>query len=137
MVSRSSLPPLRGKGSREESWSGQREPRRQVAEEWEGEAEVPCEAGRLWQVLQHLRKEASLVAQTVKNPPAMRETQLRSLGQEGPLEKEMAAHSCMLAWSIPRTEEPAGVCSLGLQSQTWLKQQRPRKGEGGPRRKMS
>ena len=51
------------------------------------------------------------MAQTVKNPPAMREAQLRSLGREDPLEKEMAAHSSMLAWSTPRTEEPGGVCS--------------------------
>ena len=42
-----------------------------------------------------------LVAQTVKNPPAMRETWVRSLGWEDPLEKEMAAHSDILAWRIP------------------------------------
>ena len=50
-VSRSSLPLLRGKGSRKESRSGQREPPRRVAEEWEGKVKVPCEAGRVWQVL--------------------------------------------------------------------------------------
>ena len=56
---------------------------------------------------------ASLVVQTVKRPPAMQETQVRSLGQEGLLEKEMAAHSNILAWRIPWTEEPGGLQSLG------------------------
>ena len=46
---------------------------------------------------------ASLVAQLVKNPPAMRETWVRSLGWEDPLEKEKATHSSILAWTIPRT----------------------------------
>ena len=45
--------------------------------------------------------EASLVAQTVKRLPTMRETRVRSLGQEDPLEKEMATHSSTLAWRIP------------------------------------
>ena len=58
---------------------------------------------------------ASLVAQTVKNLPAMRETQARSLGWEGPLEKEMATHSSILAWTIPWTEEPDGLQSMGSQ----------------------
>ena len=49
---------------------------------------------------------ASFIAQSVKNLPAMQETQLRSLGQEDPLEKEMAAHSSIPAWRIPWTEEP-------------------------------
>ena len=48
----------------------------------------------------------SFVAQSVRNLPAMQETQVRFLGQEDPLEKEMAAHSSILAWRIPRTEEP-------------------------------
>ena len=48
----------------------------------------------------------TLVAQMVQNPPAMQETQVRSLGWEDPLEKEMATHSSSLAWEIPRTEEP-------------------------------
>ena len=47
---------------------------------------------------------ASLVAYAVKNPPAMQETQVRSLALEDPLEKGMAPHSSMLAWRIPRTE---------------------------------
>ena len=49
---------------------------------------------------------ASLITQLVKNPPAMQEIWVRSLGQEDPLEKEMATHSSILAWKIPWTEEP-------------------------------
>ena len=49
------------------------------------------------------------MAQRVKRLPAMRETQIRSLGQEDPLEKEMATHSRILAWRIPWTEEPGGL----------------------------
>ena len=52
---------------------------------------------------------ASLVAQTVKRLPAMRETWVQSLDQEDPLEKEMATHSSTLAWKIPRMEEPGGL----------------------------
>ena len=51
----------------------------------------------------------SLVAQTVKCLPTTRDTQVRSLGQEDPLEKEMATHSSVLAWSIPWMEEPGGL----------------------------
>ena len=58
---------------------------------------------------------ASLVAQTVKNLPAMQETQVQSLGQKDTLEKGMATHSSILAWRIPRTEEPAGLQSIGSQ----------------------
>ena len=54
----------------------------------------------------------------VKNLPAMHETWVRSLGQESPLEKEMAIHSSILAWRIPWTEEPGGLQSTGLQSRT-------------------
>ena len=53
--------------------------------------------------------QISIVAQTVKNLPAMQETQIRSLSLEDPLEKEMAAHSSVLAWRIPWTEEPGGL----------------------------
>ena len=60
-------------------------------------------------------KEASLVAQTVKNLPAMPETQVQSLGRENPLEKGMASHSSILAWRIPRPEEPGGLQSMGSQ----------------------
>ena len=56
---------------------------------------------------------ASLVPLTVKNLPAMRETQVRSLGQEDPLEKGMATHSSILTWRIPWTEEPGGLWSMG------------------------
>ena len=52
---------------------------------------------------------ASLVAQTVKNLPAMQETQVQYLGWEDPLEKGMATHSSILAWRIPWTEEPSGL----------------------------
>ena len=58
---------------------------------------------------------ASLVAQKVKNLPAMRETWVQSLGGEDPLEKEMATHSCTLAWKIPWTEKPGRLQSMGLQ----------------------
>ena len=50
-----------------------------------------------------------MVAPTVKNPPAMQETLVRSLSWEDPLEKGMAAHSSILAWRIPRTEEPGSL----------------------------
>ena len=57
----------------------------------------------------------------VKNPPANQEVWVQSLGQEDPLEKEMAAHSVILAWEIPWTEEPGGLLSMGSQkSQTLL-----------------
>ena len=52
-----------------------------------------------------------MVAQIVKNPPAMLQTQVRSLVQEDPLEKEMATHSSILAWEIPQTEEPGRLYS--------------------------
>ena len=51
----------------------------------------------------------------VKNPPAMQEMQVRSLGQEDPLEEEMATHSSILAWRILWTEEPDGLQSMGSQ----------------------
>ena len=56
---------------------------------------------------------ASLVAQTVKCLPAMRDTWVRSLGQKDPLEKEMATHSSILAWRIPGMAEPGGLPSVG------------------------
>ena len=55
------------------------------------------------------------MAQTVKHLPAMQKTWVGSLGQEDPLEKEMAAHSSALAWKIPWTEEPGGLQSMGSQ----------------------
>ena len=59
---------------------------------------------------------ASLAAQTAKNVPAMRETWVLSLGGEDPLEERLAAHSSILAWRIPRTEEPGGLQTMGSQS---------------------
>ena len=58
-------------------------------------------------------QRASLVAQTVKNLPAMQETHVQSLHREHPLEKEMATHYSILAWRIPWTEEPGGFQSWG------------------------
>ena len=58
---------------------------------------------------------ASLVAQVIKNPPAIQKTRVQSLGQEDHLEKEMATHSSLLAWKILRTEEPSGLQSMGSQ----------------------
>ena len=58
---------------------------------------------------------ASLVAQMVKRLSAMRETWVRSLGREDPLEKEMATHSSTLAWKILWTEEPGRLRSMGSQ----------------------
>ena len=58
---------------------------------------------------------ASLVAQLVKNPPAVQKAWVRSLGWEDPLEKEMAHHCSILAWKTPRTEEPGGLQSMGSQ----------------------
>ena len=55
------------------------------------------------------------VAQLVKNLPAMQETQVQSLGQEDPLEKEMATHSSILAWKILWTEAPSTLHSMGSQ----------------------
>ena len=56
-----------------------------------------------------------MVAQMVKNLPAIRETRLRSLSQEDPLEKGVANHSSILSWRIPWTEQLGGLQSLGLQ----------------------
>ena len=58
---------------------------------------------------------AFLVAQIAENLPAVQETRLLSLGQEDPLEMGMAAHSSILAWRIPWTEEPGGLQSLWSQ----------------------
>ena len=58
---------------------------------------------------------ASLMVQMVKNPPAMQESQILSLGWKDPLEKEMAVHSSTIAWKIPWTEEPGRLQSMGSQ----------------------
>ena len=60
-------------------------------------------------------QRASLVAQIVKNPPAIQETQFRSLGPEDPLEEEMATHSNILAWKMPWREESGRIKSMGSQ----------------------
>ena len=60
-------------------------------------------------------KGESLVASSVKNLPAMQETRVQFLGGEDPLEKETTAHSSILAWRIPWTEEPGRLQSVGLQ----------------------
>ena len=59
-----------------------------------------------------------LIAQSVKNPPAMRDTWVRFLGREDPLEKKMATHSSILAWRLPWTEEPGRLQSMGSQETT-------------------
>ena len=64
---------------------------------------------------------ASLVAQLVKNLPALQDTWVLFLGWEEPLEEEMATHSSILVWTIPWTEKPGGLQSMGSQSQTRLK----------------
>ena len=61
---------------------------------------------------------ASLLAQKVKNPPAMQKTSGPFLCGEDPLEKEMATHSSILTWRISWTEAPEGLQSMGSQSQT-------------------
>ena len=61
---------------------------------------------------------ASLVPQKVKNPPAMQETWVQSLGREDPLEKGTATHSSMLSWRIPPTEEPGRLQSQRVR-QDW------------------
>ena len=58
---------------------------------------------------------ASLVAQTIKNLPALLRARVRSLGWEVPPEKEMATHSTILVWEIPWTKEPGGLQSMGSQ----------------------
>ena len=62
----------------------------------------------------------SLWALTINNLPAMQKTWVQSLGQEDSLEKEMATHSSILAWRIPRTEEPGGLQFMGSDTIKWL-----------------
>ena len=78
--------------SRQEYWSG-----------------VPSPS--IWAIL--ILKKGFLIARLVKNPPAMQETQDRSLGWEDPLEKGTGIHSSILAWKIPRIEEPGRLQSTG------------------------
>ena len=77
--------------------------------------------GRLSELRDRMESgRASLVAQMVKNLPAMQETWVRSLGQEDPVEKVMATYSSILAWRIPWTEQPGGLWTMGSQSWTCL-----------------
>ena len=69
----------------------------------------------LFWLLFDLRCGASLVAQMMKNPPAIQEAQFQSQGQKDPLEKGMTTHSSILAWGIRWTEEPGRLQSVGLQ----------------------
>ena len=69
----------------------------------------------LYLQLTFIQGQTALVAQMVKNLPAMQETQVQSLGQENPLEEEMATHFRILAWEIPWTEEPGRLQSMQLQ----------------------
>ena len=62
----------------------------------------------------------SLVDRMVKNPPAMQDTWVQSLGQEDPLEKGMTTYYSILAWRIPWTEEPGGLQSMGSQ-RSWTR----------------
>ena len=97
---------------------------------WAGDCRLPCcryhsrgYRPRPWKVwiMGLFTSKASLVAQTVKRLPAMWETWVRFLGQEDPLEKEMAIHSSTLAWKIPWAEEPDRLQSTGPQrvGQNW------------------
>ena len=60
----------------------------------------------------HFHRVASLVTQMVKNLPAMQKTQVRFLGREDPLEREMGARSSVLAWGVPWMEEPGGLAGV-------------------------
>ena len=71
-------------------------------------------------VLGSICKGVTLVSQTVKNLPAMRETRVWYLGRDDPMEKEMSIHSRIPAWEIPWTENPGGLQSMGSQNQTQL-----------------
>ena len=76
-------------------------------------------------ILQYCTPSASLVAQSVKNLPAVQESCVRSLGWEDPLEKEMATHSSILTWRIPWTEKPGRIKSMGSQrvGHDWVNEQ--------------
>ena len=73
--------------------------------------------GQLWQGILGFpgSSDGKKAAQTVRNLPAVQETWVQPLGQEDPLEKEMATHSSILAWKIPWPEEPVGLQSMGSQ----------------------
>ena len=90
-----------------------------IKNECEWDPQIQIEAGCFNKSLRNLlggrlNPGVSLVAQIVKNPPAMQETQVHSLSQEDPL-KEMVTHSCIVVWRISRREEPGGLQFMGLQ----------------------
>ena len=78
---------------------------------WPQEPQFPSDQ----ETSKYIRKHSSLVAQMVKNLPAIWETWAQSLGREDPPEKGMATHSSILAWRIPWTEEPGGLQSKGCE----------------------
>ena len=67
-----------------------------------------------------LKEKCTRIGSMAKNLPAVKETRVRSLGQEDPLKKGMATYSSILAWKIPWTEEPGGLQFMGSLSQTRL-----------------
>ena len=73
-----------------------------------------------WASESHRGGWASLVVQRVKNPPAMQETKVQSLGREDPLEKGMATYSSILAWRVPCTEGPGGDTVHGV-TKSWTR----------------
>ena len=74
----------------------------------------------IYYIISYIYLWVSLIAKLVKNLSAMQETQVQSLGQEDPLEKEMTTHSTILAWRIPWTEEPGRLHSMGSQESDML-----------------
>ena len=68
---------------------------------------------------QPYKADTTLASSMVKNPPAMQEMQVQSLGQKDPLEEGMATHSSILAWRIPQTEEPGRLQSIGSHRVTY------------------
>ena len=81
----------------------------------QGVSQTERDRERILGILLGLSLLPPLVAQTVKRLPTMWETQVRSLGREDPLEKEMVTHSSILAWKTPRTEKPGRLQSRGSQ----------------------
>ena len=86
-------------------------------EEPDGLQSLDCKESEMAEPLPHTFAVCS-GDQMVKSLPAVKETQVRSLGQEDPPEKETATPSTIPAWSIPWTEEPGRLQSMGWQSQT-------------------
>ena len=64
------------------------------------------------ELFQTLKYDYAIVAPLVKNPPAMQESRVQSLGREDPLEEDMTTHFCILAWRIPWAKEPGGLQSM-------------------------